>query len=160
MRRFAATVKVYTVLALVLFAPAPAWAAEPFRTALEAHLKAVAAHDMEALLPTLTGEEALTMITPLGERLETRDAYIEFHRRWFSANDPQERLDFAIERVIETPALAHALVRLTYTSSGVEGKAQTYTGWLTLTFAIEDDRWALVFDQNTPIIAADQAQSE
>lgn len=36
----------------------------PFRAAVEAHLAAISARDMKALLPTLTGDNDLVMIAP------------------------------------------------------------------------------------------------
>lgn len=142
------------VAALLLSGAAPARAQEetqPFVPALEAHLEAVVAHDMDALLPTLTRGEALTMITPEGNRLSTKEQYIDFHRQWFAADDDQEELDFEIVSVVESSELSHALMRIRYVFTDPAGEKQNYTGWLTLTFALEDGRWALVFDQNTGI---------
>lgn len=124
---------------------------QPFVPALEAHLDAVAAHDMDALLPTLTSGEKLTMITPEGDRLTTTQQYVDFHREWFAAGDDQEELDFEVVNVVESPELSHALMRIHYVYTDPAGDRQNYTGWLTLTFALEDGRWALVFDQNTGI---------
>ena len=47
----------------------------------------VAARDMNALLPTLTGGDDLTMIAPNGHKFDTRQQYIDFHRQWFATND-------------------------------------------------------------------------
>ncbi len=124
---------------------------QPFIQALETHLEAVVTHDMEALLPTLTSGEELTMITPEGHRLQTRGEFIDFHRQWFAADDDQEQLEFEIVKVIESSELSHALLRIHYLYTGPDGDPQSYTGWLTLTFALEEGRWALVFDQNTGI---------
>jgi hypothetical protein len=89
---------------------------------------------------------------PDGEKLDTRRDYVELHRQWF-ATDDNGRFDFEIERTIETPSLAVALVRYTYASSGA-GRERRSTAWLTLTFALEEGEWRLVFDQNTPIAPA------
>jgi ketosteroid isomerase-like protein len=154
-RRVKATpIAAAAIAAAVLAGPASALAQEevqPFVDALEAHLDAVVTHDMEALLPTLTSGEELTMITPDGTRLTTKQQYIDFHRQWFAADDDQEELDFEIVSVVESSELSHALMRIRYLYTGPAGDQQSYTGWLTLTFALEDGRWALVFDQNTGI---------
>jgi hypothetical protein len=54
-------------------------------------------------------------------------------------------------RVLESPVLAHALVRYRYSSSDNTGNAQVMVSWLALSFALENGRWRLVFDQNTLI---------
>jgi ketosteroid isomerase-like protein len=124
--------------------------APPFRAAVEAHLAAVAARDMEALLPTLTGGHDLTMIAPNGYKFDTRQQYIDFHRQWFATKD-DGKLDFEIVRLIESPALGHALIRYRYSSRDAAGKPQAIVSWLALTFALESGHWRLVFDQNTAI---------
>jgi hypothetical protein len=127
--------------------------APPFRAAVEAHLAAISARDMDRLLPTLTGRHGLTMIAPNGHKLDTRQQYIDFHRRWFATKD-EGRFESEIVRVIESAAMGHALIRYRYSSKDEIGKARTTVSWLALTFALEGGRWRLVFDQNTLIDAA------
>jgi ketosteroid isomerase-like protein len=129
--------------------PAPA---PPFRAAVEAHLAAIAARDMDALLPTLTGGNDLTMIAPNGYKFDTRQQYVDFHRQWFATKD-DGKLAAEIVRLIESPALAHSLIKYRYSSKDNAGKPQVINSWLTLTFALEDGSWRLVFDQNTLIDA-------
>jgi ketosteroid isomerase-like protein len=124
--------------------------APPFRAAVEAHLAAVAARDMDALVPTLTGGHDLTMIAPNGFKFDTRQQYVDFHRQWFATKDGG-KLEPEIVRLIESPALGHALIRYRYSFKDGSGTARTTVSWLALTFALEDGRWRLVFDQNTLI---------
>jgi ketosteroid isomerase-like protein len=121
-----------------------------FRDAVEGHLAAIARRDLDALQPTLTEGKELTMIGPDGHKWDTREQYVEFHRGWFAAKD-DGKLEPTIVRVIETPALGHALIKYRYTSRGASGQTQTTVAWLALAFAMEHGRWRLVFDQNTPI---------
>lgn len=53
--------------------------------------------------------------------------------------------------MVESSELSHALMRIQYAYTDPAGDEQDYVGWLTLTFALEDGRWGLVFDQNTEI---------
>jgi ketosteroid isomerase-like protein len=122
----------------------------PFEQAVKEHLAAIIARDMDALVPTLTGQNALTMIAPNGARLETRQQFIDFHRQWFATND-DGKYEWEIVRLIESPALGHALIKYRYTSKDSAGAQQVMDSWLALTFAVEDGRWRLVFDQNTMI---------
>jgi ketosteroid isomerase-like protein len=125
----------------------------PLRAAVDAHLAAIAARDMEALLPTLTGGHDLTMIAPNGYKFDTRQQYVDFHRQWFATKD-DGRFEREIVRVIESPALGHALIKYRYSSKDEAGKARTTVSWLALTFALEGGSWRLVFDQNTLIDSA------
>jgi ketosteroid isomerase-like protein len=120
----------------------------PFRAGVEAHLAAIAARDMDRLLPTLTGGNDLTMIAPNGHKFDTRQQYIDFHRQWFATKD-EGKLAAEIVRLIESPALAHALIKYRYSFKDNAGQSQVINSWLTLTFALEEGSWRLVFDQNT-----------
>ena len=84
-------------------APAPL-SIPPFRPAVEAHLAAVSARDMGALLPTLTTGVELTMIAPNGFKFDAREQYVVFHRQWFATTDVG-RLTTEIVRLIESAAL-------------------------------------------------------
>jgi ketosteroid isomerase-like protein len=129
---------------------AEAPAVPPLRAAVEAHLAAVSARDMDALLPTLTAGESLVMIAPNGRKFDTRQQYIDFHRQWFAGNDGGT-LEPEILRVIESPALGHAFIRYRYRFKDASGTGQSMENWLALTFALESGHWRLVFDQNTPV---------
>lgn len=121
-----------------------------FRAALDAHLAAVSSRNLEALVPTLTRRPDLTLLLPDGKKLDTRQQFIELHREWFATQD-EGRWEGEVVRVIETAELAHALVRYRYSSRQETGQRRISESWLTLTFALEDGAWRLVFDQNTPI---------
>lgn len=127
-------------------------AAEPsaFRRTLDAHLAAVSGRDLEALLPTLTSRPELTLLMPDGTKLDTRQQFIDLHREWFASKD-DGKWEGEVVRVVEAEDQAVALVRYRYSSRGSDGAMHTSTRWLTLTFAHENGRWGLVFDQNTTI---------
>ncbi|HEX5056942.1 MAG TPA: DUF4440 domain-containing protein [Gammaproteobacteria bacterium] len=122
----------------------------PFRPAVEAHLAAIAARDMDALLPTLTLGEDLTMLMPDGQRFDTRQEYIDFHRQWFGMQTDGKFEVVEYSRFIESPKLSQAFLRYRYSFKDAGGEPQVMENWLTLTFALEDGAWRLVFDQNTP----------
>jgi hypothetical protein len=52
----------------------------PFEPALKAHLAAIVSRDLDALLPTLTTRDDLTMIAPDGTKFDTKEEYVGFHR--------------------------------------------------------------------------------
>ena len=124
--------------------------APPLEAAVRQHLDAVAARDLDALLPTLTSGDALTMIAPNGLKLDTRQQYVDFHRQWF-ATDDGGKYEAEIVRLIESPALGQALIKYRYGFNGPNGQPQAATAWLALTFALEGGVWCLVLDQNTSL---------
>jgi hypothetical protein len=139
--------KAAAVIATVALAGCATIEPPAFRPAVDAHLKAIASRDIEALLPTLTLGDRLTMIAPNGFRWDTRQQYVDFHRQWFATPDGG-KLDYEIVDTVESPALSHALIRYRYATSAQPESDPT---WLTLTFALEEGAWRLVFDQNTSI---------
>lgn len=48
------------------------------RPTLDAHLAAIQAHDLRALLATVTSGNELTLIFPDGEKLDSRQQYVDF----------------------------------------------------------------------------------
>jgi ketosteroid isomerase-like protein len=136
--------------ALAATSPSKSTAAPPFRAAVETHLAAISARNLDALVPTLTDGKELPMIAPNGYKFDTRQQYIDFHKQWFAAPD-DGKLEVQIVSVIESPTLSHALIKSRYTSKDAAGKQQSGVTWLALTFALEKGTWRLVFDQNTLI---------
>ena len=125
-------------------------AAPPFRAAVEVHLAAISARNLDALLPTLTSGTELPMIAPNGVKFDTRQQYIDFHKQWFAAPD-NGKLEAQIVSTTESAMLSHALIKYRYTTKDAAGKPQSTVSWLALTFALEKGSWRLVFDQNTLI---------
>ena len=120
----------------------------PLRPAVETHLQAVRTRNLDALLPTITGGSDLRMIAPSGVQCTTRAQYVDFHRQWFASND-NGVFDPEIVHLVESPRLGHALIKLRYRARAPTGIVQDTVSWLALTFALEDGRWRLVFDQST-----------
>jgi ketosteroid isomerase-like protein len=137
-------------LALIALQACGHAAPPPFRAAVEAHLAAIAARDMDALLPTLTQGENLTMLMPSGQKFDTKQQYIDFHRQWFAVQNDGKFEVVEYSRFIESPALSQVFLKYRYSYKDAAGEPQTMVNWLTLTFALEEGAWRLVFDQNTP----------
>ena len=136
----------------ILGGPAAAAAADSacsLRETVTEHLRAVEARDLSALLETITAGEALPLLFGDGRKLDTRREFVALHEAWFA--DDSWRMQMRLESLIETAELGHALVRYRYTWRRDDGAKAQRESWLTLLFALEDDCWRLVFDQNTPI---------
>jgi ketosteroid isomerase-like protein len=119
------------------------------RDTARAHLAAVEARDLDALLATVTTHDKLTLIFPDGNTFDTRKQYVDFHKEWFG--DRRWSFHADIVDVIETAQLGHVLARYRYAAPDKDGAMVTKNTWLALTFANEDGQWRLVFDQNTRI---------
>jgi ketosteroid isomerase-like protein len=140
------------LLVAVALGPSACASTPPLRPAVAAHLQAVRSRNLDALVPTITAGGDLRMILPTGFQCTTRTQYLDFHRRWFASND-NGRFEPEIVHLVESPRLGHALIKLRYRSTSPTGAAQDAVSWLALTFALEDGRWRLVFDQSTMIQA-------
>src|SRR5688572_15445247 len=114
--------------------------APPFRPAVQAYLDALAARDMEALLPTLTGKDTLILFTAGGGQYDTRQYYIDFQRDWF-ASHADGTIEAEIADVTAGLAFGHALVRHSWKdAAGVMPPQET---WSILTFDLENGSWRL-----------------
>ena len=116
-----------------------------FHETVAAHIAAIQARDLDALLATVTTGDSLTLIFPQGTTFHTRQEYVDFHEEWFADTG----WSMEIEPVSSTVRgdLGIALVRTTYTDDAGPRQAM-----LALTFAHGRDGWRLVFDQNTRIV--------
>ncbi|WP_425409444.1 YybH family protein [Hyphococcus sp.] len=117
-----------------------------FRAALEAHLAAIEAKDLEAYRPTVTTRDDLTLIFPGGEIIETTDGVIGFHEQWFQ--DSEWRWDGDIVKLMEGEDMAAALMKYDYRDAP-DGAPRS--SWLLLLFQLEKGEWRLIHDQNTRI---------
>jgi ketosteroid isomerase-like protein len=124
-----------------------------FRTALDAHLAAISARDLEAFEATITAGDDLYVIFPNGVALETTQGVVDFHRDWFT--DDQWRFDPSVVKTIIGVDMATALLKYDYRDTP---HGEPRTSWLVLVFKLEDGAWRLVHDQNTRIAPQEDAE--
>jgi len=125
-------------------------AGRPLRATLDAHLAAVNARDLDALLATVTSGESLTLILPSGNVLTTREQYRQLHVDWFAETD--WRMVFEVKQVRELGDTGIALVKYQSQAKQADSSYQTQReALLSLVFAREAGAWRLVYDQNTVI---------
>jgi uncharacterized protein (TIGR02246 family) len=126
---------------------------DSLRATLDTHLAAINARDLDALLSTVTTGEQLTLILPNGKVLRTREEYRKLHVDWFGESD--WRMQFDVDSLHEFGDVGVALVKYRSQTKQADGNYETKReAWLSLTFARENGRWRLVYDQNTVIPAA------
>jgi len=118
-----------------------------------AHVKAVQSRDLPALERTITSGEQLTLILPNGTQTSTRQAYVDFHKEFFSTRtwtiqfEPVSRSVGADVAVLKTKSLYQDVV---------DGKPYRSRSWVTFTFQKEQGQWRLIHDQNTRLLPEQQ----
>ncbi|NUW43624.1 YybH family protein [Nonomuraea rhodomycinica] len=116
-----------------------------FAKALDAHLAAIHARDLEGYLATVHQDASL--ILPNGTLLRGKEAIAEFHAAWFADTDWSMRAEPV--RVEAAGEAAFALLSVVYDDLDPKGEPYRKTYYLTLYFTRADERWLLVHDQNT-----------
>jgi len=117
-----------------------------FRAALDAHLAAIAARDLDGFKATITNGDDLVVIFPNGAALTTTAEVVGFHEEWFA--DADWVWEPAVVNIIEGADMTMALLKYDYRDSA-EGEPRS--SWLALVFKLEGGEWRLVHDQNTSI---------
>ena len=119
-----------------------------FRETLKTHLQAIQNRDRNAFAATVSPSE-FTLVTSRGNLITSSDEFLRLHEEWFAL--PGWRLDAKVQRVHESAEMGVAVIRLDYRDRDSQGKDFQETSYLTLVFQNQDDRWLLIFDQNTPV---------
>ena len=118
-----------------------------FAEALEDHLDAIRARDIEALRTTVA-PEGVTLVSANGEVSTESDHFLELHRDWFRSETWQ--IETTILSAHEGSDLAVCTMELSYLDKPAGRDVIEVSSVLTLAFQKIGERWLLVFDQNTP----------
>lgn len=140
-----------TMLALGACQSVPDRPSQSFRDTLERHVAAIQSRDYQGIVDTITTGEELVLIFPNGERYETREQFLAFHREWFADRDWVMVLEPV--KVWEGRDYGYALYRTSYDPDGA-GPTPGRPAYLSLGFRLEQGQWRLVHDQNTRIETA------
>ncbi|MFB7914193.1 YybH family protein [Streptomyces sp. NPDC056061] len=116
-----------------------------FTTALDRHLAAIGARDLDAYMETVHDEA--TCILPNGKTVTGAADVRAFHRDWFQ--DPDWTMETELTSSVVQRDTAVAVLRVDYRDLDAEGEPYRLSYLLSLVFARADDRWLLVHDQNT-----------
>ncbi|WP_433290594.1 YybH family protein [Actinoplanes sp. CA-030573] len=117
-----------------------------FAEAVEAHLAAVSARDLDGYLKSV--HDDVSLVLPNGRLIEGREAISEFHREWFG--DPDWSWELSRLRTATVGETGMALCQVAYHDLDAEGRPYTMRYLLSLTFAQVGGDWLLLHDQNTP----------
>jgi uncharacterized protein (TIGR02246 family) len=121
--------------------------ATTFQQALQRHMTAVEARDLDTFLDTIANDGSLTLILPNGSYLDDYEEIVELHREWFA--DEQWQMTSELVATHESAEMASALSLVTYTDVDEEGQPIEFQYFLNLLFAKQDNKWVVVHDQNT-----------
>jgi uncharacterized protein (TIGR02246 family) len=116
--------------------------------ALQAHLDAIAARDLEALASTVAPDEVV-LISAAGEVTTSAEHFLAQHREWFASRTWSLQTRLVHQRV--GAGLAVFVLELDYRDTSADGTPVRIPSILTLAFERRGDRWLMVHDQNTPI---------
>lgn len=119
----------------------------PVSTTLRDHLHAITTRNLALLLDTIADDEHLTMILPNGTLIRGRGEAEVFHTAWFE--DDEWQFSAEVLRIVESGGLALALLEVDYHDRDPHGHPYHKRYYLSLVFALYDDQWLLIHDQNT-----------
>ncbi|NDI34271.1 YybH family protein [Chengkuizengella sediminis] len=116
-----------------------------FSETLQDHLHAISNKDLPRFL--LTVHSDITLVLPNGKYIDHYEEFEKFHETWFA--DEDWRIQFEIVKVLETNEMSSTLLSVIYNDLDQEQKPYQKKYYLQLLFKKEDDKWLLIFDQNT-----------
>ena len=146
-----AIIAVFAVLVTACGAKTP----PPFDAALKAHFEAIQNRDIEAYTKTITADPNLPLIFPEGTMLMTRAEVIDFHKTWFA--DPNWVYEPKVIGTLVSGNAAVATIRYAYRDNPDGPPRSAFLG---LVFELQNGEWRLIHDQNTRIIALQQAANQ
>jgi uncharacterized protein (TIGR02246 family) len=114
--------------------------------ALQEHLSALQRKDLAAYAATLADE--VVLILPDGSVLDGKAAVVELHREMFADDSwTQER---TVRRVLTAGSTGWVLIEYRFVVVDAEGQVVSdRRAYFTLTYALVEDRWLVIADQNT-----------
>lgn len=121
-----------------------------FELLLQRHLNAIQARDLKAYAATITRGDTLYLVLPNGKLIPNRSGVLDYHRHWFA--DTSWKMRFERLRTLVGQDSAVVFFHTIYDGNGDDGKPMHSEGYLTMTFRREAQGWALIHDQNTPIV--------
>ncbi len=120
--------------------------AADFHDALEQHLGAIRARDLDALGATLAGD--LVLVQSNGRTVRGSREFLALHRDWFQSD--RWSIETSAVETFVAGDLGLAVLRLIYEEPREGGPGIREESVLTLAFRREQGGWRMVFDQNTP----------
>ncbi len=119
-----------------------------FKQTLADHLDAIESKDIKKLEPTIA--DSVIMISPDGERMNSKEVFMTFHENWFRQKYWQ--WEYNLIRTDNADSLGYALLRYSFTQRDSSGVVLYQNqNFLVLIFKNSQEGWQLIHDQNTQI---------
>jgi len=119
-----------------------------FQATLEKHLDAIKNSRLDELGPTVS--DHVNMISPDGSKIDSKGAFMEFHRNWFNLHN--WKWEGKILTTDSTDSMGYGLIQYRFTQRDSVGNIRFQDNeYLVLIFKKNADGWQLVLDQNTRI---------
>lgn len=121
---------------------------QSFEHTLTVHLNAIRTGNLTDLKPTIA--DSVAMISPDGNKMDSKEVFVKFHENWFSQKDWEWEGD--IVRTESSDSLGYALIKYRFIKKDPVGNIQFQDNeYLVLIFKNSAQGWQLVHDQNTRI---------
>jgi ketosteroid isomerase-like protein len=120
-----------------------------FEQTLQVHLDAIQHANLTALAPTVA--DSVLVILPNGARVDSKQAFMQFHEDWFKSKNWQWVPQILQKETADS--LGYALIKYKYEEKDSTGAVQYQSNaYLVLLFKNSPQGWQLVHDQNTKIV--------
>lgn len=119
-----------------------------FSETLDIHLNAIQTSNLEKLEPTVA--DNVSMISPQGDKIESKEKFMTFHDEWFELNNWEWKGN--ILNTEYSDSLGYGLIQYEYIQKDSSGNIQfRNSNYLVLIFKNSKEGWKLIHDQNTEI---------
>jgi hypothetical protein len=125
-----------------------------FKKALELHLEAMKAKDLDGLKKSIPEEGNLTVILSDGAVIETVEEYLQFNSEWFKEGDWS--LGYDVVFMEETAEMAYGIIEANYFDKDENGEPFHLDLLMSMTFRLVEGKWLMVFSQHTEGVDEDE----
>jgi ketosteroid isomerase-like protein len=119
------------------------------RATYERYVQSVMSRDIAGFARTLTAGEVFHYIDSRGRRTDSRQEYLEAHRRWFG--EANWTIEYEPPLVVERDEAAYAMAIFHYRETSKDGRIARLDGYFTLIMFKEHGEWRMVADIVTRI---------
>ena len=119
------------------------------REVFDVYVKAIQRSDLTGLFTTVTSKDHFTFLTVRGELIGSRQAYYDFHMKWFEETDWEMSVE--VIEVHEEEEFGYTVAIFRYRGKNPAGIVRAIDSYFTLLFHREDGMWKVVADICTPI---------
>ena len=115
---------------------------------INTHFEAINERNIDNLIKTVN-KDSIQLILPSGKYSKSFEEYKEINQKWFG--DKNWSIQHQIVEQIVNEKTAIVLAKINYADLDEHNEAYNFEYYLTLIFSYANQKWELIFDQNTLI---------